>query len=290
MTITALSDAMSKAKQEYQNRLTDPEKWKPTKTGLPEIDDVMNGGITREPILLSLVATAKTGKTSWLVALTKTIAEQRDEKVMYVSREESSFAIATRYMAAGVSQLQSHIERSKFSTLELDEKDFQKMDATIEYAKGNWDILLADSVRHIDAIASAAIEKGVKIVALDYFQLFTAGKETDQDWVVMRELLDRMVFHKKNSGLTFIFPAQGSTGTSNDMNAKYTRSLPDYADYVFHLSQHKIGDEPVRGTLEIRLMFSRHSGTSTSPALVYLDGKTGRLMPEPPEITDDISF
>lgn len=199
-----IREAMDTSLKQMED-LSDDEKRKElmgVKTGFSSIDEYIIG--MRKSDLVVVAGRPGFGKTSLALNIATNVAKQSGKGVAYFSLEMSADQLATRVLAS-----ESMVDSKKMLRGELSDDDWVKLAQTYEaLSKCN---IYFDDVSNItitEMKAKLRRLKNIGLVIIDYLQLMTTGKRTDNRATEVAELSRNMKIMARELGVAVICCAQ----------------------------------------------------------------------------------
>jgi replicative DNA helicase len=187
------------------------EEFGPITTGLPELDDVLDGGFWRKQLVL-VGGRPGMGKTSLGMYLMRASAES-GAPALFVNYEMSYLDLAMRFISGATGVPMKRLRRRDFSPADAERLD--------EYARHLVDtdqlpltLLTPDdtTIATLEALVRDAVHRnGVRLVGVDYVQLLTApgaGGHTESRYAEVTEISRRLKKLAHAMDITVIAMAQ----------------------------------------------------------------------------------
>ena len=285
--MTTNTKKLSTVLQERRNNLSewmkDPEKHKPISVGIQEVNDMIFGGLPRDPFYFALIGSAKAGKTTVSLNLVLNFCAISGESTALYMLEEINRQVADRVFARS-SDL---VSRSKLFQLALGDDDFEEMDRTIQdFADTKF--FVNDSLFDINAILADAKSIGVKRIVIDNFQLMTGGDGRDERTKLVEQ--SKMLMRARKDGITTFLVSQG-----NDKGESFgsTQVRMD-ADLVIGIQQVLTDEkdkksEPMTNMRKLKVLRSRFSPQDVE-CNIFFDGNHSRILRVPKKMPENIEF
>lgn len=248
-----------------------PEKYRPIKTCLTEIDKAIGGFL--EGTFCVIGGQWKSGKSTFAQHIATILGVAGRGKVRYYLLEEMRKAFAIR----SLTRITTKVTRTDIRDLTLSDEDLDELDKAAKMLDFV-DLDVDDSISTIAEIIEEAVRDGIQWVVIDYFQLLM-----DQSNKKENERLDaisRMIVNARNThGITFIVVYQ-----LNDKGTAYgSRALYRDADIILEVEvgQEERTDEEVPGTMLAKALRGRSHKKTNDKMEIAFSGAHSRVMDMP---------
>ena len=270
--LTPIREAMNVSLKNMED-LSDPEKRDEimgVKTGLSSIDYFING--MRKSDLVFVAGRPGFGKTSLALNIATNVAKA-GKGVAYFSLEMSADQLATRVLAS-----ESMIDSKKMLRGELETEDWQALSNT--YGALSKAPIYFDDTSNItitEMKAKVRRLKNVGLIIIDYLQLMTTGRHTDNRANEVQELSRNMKIMARELGVAVLCCAQlNREAAKRSLNSKNegrpvlsdlreSGSIEQDADMVLllHKKEATIEDAEDKDVVECIVAKNRHGETGT---------------------------
>ena len=270
--LTPIREAMNVSLKNMED-LSDPEKRDEimgVKTGLSSIDYFING--MRKSDLVFVAGRPGFGKTSLALNIATNVAKA-GKGVAYFSLEMSADQLATRVLAS-----ESMIDSKKMLRGELETEDWQALSNT--YGALSKAPIYFDDTSNItitEMKAKVRRLKNVGLIIIDYLQLMTTGRHTDNRANEVQELSRNMKIMARELGVAVLCCAQlNREAAKRSLNSKNegrpvrsdlrdSGSIAQDADMVMllHKKEAPIEDAEDKDVVECIVAKNRHGETGT---------------------------
>lgn len=233
--------------QELRDHQENPEKYRPIKTGLIDLDAII-GGVTH-PMYIGIGGRAKKGKSTVAQHLA-TVLSLYEQNVAYFLIEEQVKQMAARALA----RQSPLVSRTVMRNLEITPEGFNQLegaarmlDKTALYLSDRWD--------NADLIIGTCRKYGIEVAVVDYMQLLldAAGKSEQER---LANISRKFIRARNVDNITFIVVYQlndKKTASAFGSNAVYRD-----ADLIIEVSQLEDGNKsPIEGKLNMTVRESR---------------------------------
>lgn len=278
-----LSTVLQERRDNLAEWMKDPEAHRPISVGIPEVDNMMFGGLPRDPFYLALIGEAKGGKTTAGLNIVLNFCAISGEPTALYMLEEIKRQVADRVFARS-SDL---VSRSKLFQLALGDDDFEEMDRTIQdFADTKF--FVNDSLFDINAILADARSIGVNRIVIDNFQLMTGGGGTDERTRLVAQ--SKILMRARQDGITTFLVSQG-----NDQGESFgSKQVKMDANIVISIHQVPTDEkdkksEPMTNMRKLKVDQSRFSPQGEE-CMIFFDGNHSRILQVPKKRPEDIEF
>lgn len=224
-------------RNDLMDKMKNPEKWRPIRTGLDDLDKVI-GGIVM-PAYYAIGGPFKSGKTSLVQHLATCVAayQHKEVKVNYYLLEELRSALAVREIV----KHSNIVTRSDIRDLKLDDAAFEDMDTSIKMLD-KVNLWVNDSEFTSEAIIRDAEASGANVGVVDYLQLLQdrgAGSQ-EMESTRLEKISRRFVESRNKTNMTWFVVYQ----TNDKGKAHGSRAVYRDADLAMEI---KVGQDVIRG-------------------------------------------
>ncbi|MCR5042446.1 MAG: replicative DNA helicase [Clostridia bacterium] len=176
-------------------------------TGFPDLDASING-LNRSDLVI-IGARPAMGKTSFVLNMARNLCVLSGKRAVVFSLEMSKEQLAQRILST-----EARIESSKMRSGRLSKEDWRNMSGAIQYLAG-CDLWLDDTSDITVPEMKARVRRlgNVSCVFIDYLQLMTGAKKTDNRTQEVAEITRSLKLMAKDLQIPVITCAQLSRGT-----------------------------------------------------------------------------
>lgn len=244
------SDVVREYLERKEEERKDPAKHRGIKTGIADLDTALRG--LHYGWLVYFAAQRKVGKTSTLVTLSKSFAEQ-GLKFLRISLEEDEEQIIERQISN-----EAKVNRPLLRELEFTEEQWREArEAGIRI--GKWEMMVDSQADTIEAIEKLVKDTDIRIIMIDMIHLMRDSKghvsSTEEVATISRNL--KKLTRLNGKPMLVIVAAQ-----LNDNN-EYLQSRGIGRDADVAIKMYKQLDPtgaPIENRVTIEIADSRHSG------------------------------
>jgi len=250
-----LGTAAKNEVRELRNRKNNPELYMPISTGLVDLDNIINGGMPRDPFYTAIIGEKKKGKTTFGLQFFLTYCEATCLKAVLYNLEENTSQAARRALA----MRSATVGRTNFFKLDYTDEDLDYLEVIADDIDA-YDTYVNDRLYGLVEIFEDAKEQKAKVVCIDNFQLLTDGQGRDQREKL--EWLSKFVMRKRNEGYYIFLVSQGT----NDGKSFGSSQVEKDADLCILMqdvfeSDDKKKKNPIKGLRKLLVQTSRFSDT-----------------------------
>jgi len=280
---TKLVDVLKERRDNLKEWQKDPEAHRPISVGIHDLDEIIFGGLPRDPFYFALIGSAKSGKTTVSLNLVLNFCAMSGESTALYMLEEINRQVADRVFARS-SDL---VSRSKLFQVALGDEEFLEMERTIQ-DYGDVKFFVNDSLFNLDAILADAKSIGVKRIVIDNFQLLTGGTGRDERTQLVEE--SKKLMRARKDGITTFLVSQG-----NDKGESFgSTQVRKDADLVIGILPVPVDSsdkksEPMTNMRRLKVLRSRFSPQDVE-CHIFFDGNHSRVLQVPKKKPENIEF
>lgn len=262
------------------NKLAGPdrEKYLGIKTGYSAVDRKI-GGLNKSDLIL-IAARPGMGKTSFALNIAVNVAMKAKHRVAVFSLEMSSEQITSRILSC-----EALVESNRLRSGNLEENDWIKLAQTAQLLSGS-EIFIDDTAGITISEMKAKLRRlrSVDLVIVDYLQLMSSGKRTDNRVQEVSEMTRNLKLMARELDVPVIVLSQLSRATESRQghrpmlsDLRESGSIEQDADIVMFLyreSYYQLQEgapAPEQDTVECIVSKNRHGETGT--AVLLWDGR-----------------
>ena len=262
------------------NKLAGPdrEKYLGIKTGYSAVDRKI-GGLNKSDLIL-IAARPGMGKTSFALNIAVNVAMKAKHRVAVFSLEMSSEQITSRILSC-----EALVESNRLRSGNLEENDWVKLAQTAQLLSGS-EIFIDDTAGITISEMKAKLRRlrSVDLVIVDYLQLMSSGKRTDNRVQEVSEMTRNLKLMARELDVPVIVLSQLSRATESRQghrqmlsDLRESGSIEQDADIVMFLyreSYYQLQEgapAPEQDTVECIVSKNRHGETGT--AVLLWDGR-----------------
>ena len=262
------------------NKLAGPdrEKYLGIKTGYSAVDRKI-GGLNKSDLIL-IAARPGMGKTSFALNIAVNVAMKAKHRVAVFSLEMSSEQITSRILSC-----EALVESNRLRSGNLEENDWVKLAQTAQLLSGS-EIFIDDTAGITISEMKAKLRRlrSVDLVIVDYLQLMSSGKRTDNRVQEVSEMTRHLKLMARELDVPVIVLSQLSRATESRQghrpmlsDLRESGSIEQDADIVMFLyreSYYQLQEgapAPEQDTVECIVSKNRHGETGT--AVLLWDGR-----------------
>lgn len=230
-------------------KMTNPELWRPRKTGLEEFDKIVRIMPGR---IYSIEGVQKSAKTTLALHMAKALSLHGSGKVLYIQCEESMFDMGVRVLTS----LTNVVDRNHIMDLVLTEEHFGEL-VRAQKKTEKLDLVVEDKIFDTERIFKLVDEINATVVIIDYFQLMDDKIPNARSMPERLQEISMRIVRKKNSRpvkegefpLTIILIAQ----LNEDLKVNQTRQLGRDIDQAIRIvnTVDCISGGTIDGTIDI---------------------------------------
>jgi len=280
---TKLVDVLKERRDNLKEWQKDPEAHRPISVRIHDLDEIIFGGLPRDPFYFALIGSAKSGKTTVSLNLVLNFCAMSGESTALYMLEEINRQVADRVFARS-SDL---VSRSKLFQVALGDEEFLEMERTIQ-DYGDVKFFVNDSLFNLDAILADAKSIGVKRIVIDNFQLLTGGTGRDERTQLVEE--SKKLMRARKDGITTFLVSQG-----NDKGESFgSTQVRKDADLVIGILPVPVDSsdkksEPMTNMRRLKVLRSRFSPQDVE-CHIFFDGNHSRVLQVPKKKPENIEF
>ena len=270
------SDVVKEYLDRKEEERKDPEKHRGIKTGIVDLDKALRG--LHYGWLVYFAAQRKVGKTSTLVTLSKSFAEQ-GLKFLRISLEENEEQIIERQISN-----EARVNRPLLRELEFSEEQWKEArEAGVRISK--WEMFVDSQADTVDLIEKLIEGTDIRIIMVDMIHLMSDRGRYDNSTAEVAAISRKLkkLTRLNNTPMLVIVAAQ-----LNDNNEYLqSRGLGRDADVAVKMYRElDATGAPIENRVTVEIADSRHSGYAKFEC--YFDGAQSLIgsMEQPVNIND----
>lgn len=272
-----ISDVISTVYQNlYELSLLDKNEYAGFNTGFPDLDKKITG-LNRSDLVI-IGARPAMGKTSFALNLARNVAVYAKKRVLFFSLEMSKEQLAQRVLST-----EARVQSTKFRTGNLSPDEWQRI--------AEASVFLSDVELFFDDTANITVPemkararqvKNVDCIIIDYLQLMSSSKKTDNRVQEVSEITRSLKMMAKDLNIPVVTCAQLARRTDTDKGRSHRPQMSDLresgsieqdADIILMLYREdyykNAGDTPPEDIkvdeAELIIAKNRHGPTETVP-------------------------
>lgn len=242
-------------------------------TGMTKIDEMLGGGLQQGEVVI-VAARPSVGKSAWALNVAQNLCLREHEplRVDFFSLEMSGASLITRMMCARA-QMDQHKFRGGF----VNKDDRRRLQRSLNDVMESQLRIHDDSVKTLAGLMKSmkrAVKEGSSLLILDYLQLVTTGRRTDNRNQELSEICRTLKLFNLDSGVPIAALSQigrsserrGGTMKPQLGDLKDSGAIEETGNVVIALHREELyskGREDNRGKAEALILKNRDGPTGT---------------------------
>ncbi len=254
----------------------DKNKYMGIPTGFTYLDSVLSGGLGRSDLLI-LAARPGMGKTSFGLNIATNVAKKQNVGVAFFSLEMTTQQLVTRVLSS-----EAAISSQAFRTGDLSNSDWQDLSRVANvlaemnmYMDDTSDITVAAMKAKIRRINQDPTKPNVGFVIVDYLQLMSTGKKSDNRVQEISEITRNLKVMAKELNVPVMALSQLSRNSEKSGRQDHRPVLSDLRDsgaieqdadivlFLYREAYYDKSEDSNKTTSECIVAKNRHGSTST---------------------------